>query len=437
MNSKTASAFVSLIVFAVTYANRPAMILTDDAVPQMFIPWMVLRGHGGDFAPVIARYGEPNAPLKPYLTRVGDRVLSIYPYASAWLPLPISLSQFLYLDLAQPGWDRGGDGLLRGLSRVGKTTSAVVVAITAFLLHRLLIAWGFAGWSIPATLVGVLGSNLWMIASQATWQHGPAALCLTASLLALSPSNGDKPGRLRMTVAGLFAALLAAVRVPDALLSLVLAIIAIRLPHRGWFFIFPALVGTALVAWNLSTFGHLLGGQSLLAGQVAATHQVEWWNPYKWAEGILGTLISPNRGLLVFSPWCLTVAVACWACDIDWRARWSALGLGAFWLMVGSYPAWWAGHCFGPRYWTEAMPLFAAPLAWTFRWAWRKSSIVLGALTIACIWSIGVQMIGALYYPSTWNMDPVNVDLAHDRLWDWRDTELWRCLTHPYRPGQP
>jgi hypothetical protein len=42
--------------------------------------------------------------------------------------------------------------------------------------------------------------------------------------------------------------------------------------------------------------------------------------------------------------------------------------------------------------------------------------------------AIAIQVIGACFYPSTWNLEPLNVDLHHERLWDWRDTELSRCL---------
>jgi len=253
MTSRVASVVLGLAVFAVTVGNRPLMVLTNDEVPQAFIPWMTLRGYGMDFAPVIAKYGSPDEPLRPYLTRAGGRVLSIYPYASGWLALPLSAPQFLWMDWKTPGWDEQGGGLLEGLRRVGKRTSAAIIAMTAFLLHRLLIAWGFGGWATAATLATVLGSNLWVVASQATWQHGPAALCLTASLWAMSPADGQRAGEGRLFLAGLFAALLAAVRLPDALLSAVIAIVALRFYRSRTFFIAPVVMGAMVIGWNAIT----------------------------------------------------------------------------------------------------------------------------------------------------------------------------------------
>lgn len=436
MQSRFASAVVGVAVFVVTVGNRPAMILVDDAIPQMFIPWMALRGYGTDFAPVIEKYGDPNEPVRPYLTRSGTRVLSVYPYAAGWLALPLSTPQFLWMDWRSPGWDAEGEGLIDGLSRVAKRTSAAIVALTAVLLHRLLVVWGFGGWAIVATLVTVFGSNLWGVASQATWQHGPAALCLTASLLGLSPSADDKPGIPRLLVAGLFAGLLTAVRLQAFPLSASLAVIAALRFRSKAFFIAPVVIAVVLGAWNIAMFDHLAGAQTRLVARMEETHHASWGDPWKAFEGLAGTLVSPNRGLLIFSPWCLTLVCVAIPRAVDQRAKIMAAGLAVFWIVVGVYPVWWAGHCFGPRYWTEAMPIFAVPLAWTFRWSWRRSAPVFGLLIVASLWSIAVQTIGAVCYPSTWNMDPVNVDFAHERLWDWRDTELSRCLTEgPFRQG--
>ena len=42
--------------------------------------------------------------------------------------------------------------------------------------------------------------------------------------------------------------------------------------------------------------------------------------------------------------------------------------------------------------------------------------------------SIGIQVLGALEYPSGWDEFPQSVDTARERLWDWSDCELSRCV---------
>ena len=111
---------------------------------------------------------------------------------------------------------------------------------------------------------------------------------------------------------------------------------------------------------------------------------------------------------------------------------WLLMALIPYLLLFSKYAVWWGGHCFGPRYWTDVIPLLAVLLAFGLDWAAARSRglFVLFLITIAL--AMGVQMIGAFCYPSSWNLEPVNVDTHHERLWDWRDTELTRCLSESW-----
>jgi len=44
------------------------------------------------------------------------------------------------------------------------------------------------------------------------------------------------------------------------------------------------------------------------------------------------------------------------------------------------------------------------------------------------ICSIFIQVVGAFCYPGGWNSVPVSVDLDHSRVWDWKDTQILRCI---------
>ncbi len=79
------------------------------------------------------------------------------------------------------------------------------------------------------------------------------------------------------------------------------------------------------------------------------------------------------------------------------------------------------------------IPLFAILLAFELDWAVDRSHILTVLFTITIGLGIAVQLIGAHCFPSSWNHEPVNVDYRHDRLWDWRDSELSRCLVETWR----
>src|SRR6185436_3677536 len=117
------------------------------------------------------------------------------------------------------------------------------------------------------------------------------------------------------------------------------------------------IVSTALVPWlafNWRWFGHPLGALPLLEGVNSSLHltgRTFGWNPEAWA----GLLISPNRGILVFSPVVL-VALAGVVPGIRRGARepflWCAAAMGAEYALYACYSVWWGGHTYGPRYLT-------------------------------------------------------------------------------------
>ena len=105
-----------------------------------------------------------------------------------------------------------------------------------------------------------------------------------------------------------------------------------------------------------------------------------------FVDGLLGTLISPNRGLLVFSPW---IAVALLTLVVPAvRRRLSAhslicvliVSLIPYLIILSKYSVWWGGHCFGPRYWTDVIPLFAILFAYGLDWMLARSRVLGGDL---------------------------------------------------------
>jgi len=154
-------------------------------------------------------------------------------------------------------------------------------------------------------------------------------------------------------------------------------------------------------------------------------------------DSALGTLASPSCGLFIYTPWvALDVAATSLVASRLASHRlivWLLLALIPYFLLLSKYAVWWGGHCFGPRYWTDVIPLLAILLAFELDWAVDRSRIltVLHAITIAL--GIAVQLVGAYCFPSSWNYEPVNVDFRHERLWDWRDNELSRCLVKTWK----
>jgi hypothetical protein len=73
----------------------------------------------------------------------------------------------------------------------------------------------------------------------------------------------------------------------------------------------------------------------------------------------------------------------------------------------------------------------SAGLPWFFLRKWRTT---LAAAALA--WSVLVAGTGAFVYPNEqWNSDPAEVDLNHERLWDWHDPQFVRCWRAGWSPS--
>ena len=150
----------------------------------------------------------------------------------------------------------------------------------------------------------------------------------------------------------------------------------------------------------------------------------------------LGTLFSPSRGLLIYSP------VLCFAIlggVVVWRQRrrfplvlrLCTLIVILEWTLASRNHLWWGGHGYGPRMLTEAI-LFAIPLllpAWNFV-ASRSSGLRTGLTVLAiltCGWGLFVEGRGLIFIDVyEWNAHP-NIDEHPERLWDWHD---WQIFSH-------
>jgi hypothetical protein len=424
----------------VAYSINGRDLGSYDTISATLLPLYILRGDGIYFDNSHLGNVRSNVPIPDFLTISHGRVVTLYPIAPALVAVPFFAPQVAVLDYYRPGWDRDRQVAIRESTLMAKRSMAVVVALAGVVLHRLLLLLGVGRAAAPAVLAACLGSDLWAVGSQATWQHGPAALSLIAAIALLHP---QPVGRLRLALAGAFTGLLVACRLMDIVFAAAIVSWLASTDWRRlrWFLPAPVLIGVALLAYNFWFFENILGGQAKLEQYHMRTHSVSGTWSTDLVDGLLGTLMSPNRGLLIFSPW-IAVGLATSVVPAVRRrlAEHSLISvlvasLIPYLIILSKYSVWWGGHCFGPRYWTDVIPLFAILFAFGLDWMLARSRIVLTISAVTVVFSIAVQLIGAFCYPSSWNLQPRNVDIHHERLWDWRDTELSRCMIERFRSG--
>jgi hypothetical protein len=429
---------LGVMLFAIYSANGREFATTDTA-PTTVLPLLILRGEGIYLDSQWSPAQSTNVGLTYSVVRRNSHILSRYPVAPALVVLPLFAPQVAFLDWRHPGWDRDPVDAGNQCKWIAKRSLAILMALGGVILYRYLGAIGLARTAWPSAVAASLGSSIWTTGSQALWQHGPAAFCLVTAMALLYP---EPVSPARLVLSGVFASLLFACRLTDVVFTVVFALWVARTQPRGlrWFLPVPITGALVLLGYNLLFFDSIAGGQAELEALHRQFHGVSGALSGNLLEGAAGTLLSPSRGLLVFSPW-VVVALAS-LCVPDVRSSlaarrlptWLLLAVVPYLIIFSKYSVWWGGHCFGPRYWTDVMPLFAILLGFALDWMLRRARGWLVVAGLSIVYSIAVQSIGAFCYPSTWNQKPANVDLHHERLWDWRDSELRRCLSEGILP---
>jgi hypothetical protein len=426
------------VVLFLAYMANGRMIGGVDTVPAQLLPIALIRGDG----PFLDRFErqvtvDAERHTANFVTRSRGHIVSRYPVAPALLVVPMTWPQVLLLDRIRPGWERIDPD--HYVVILAKTSQAILAALLGVMLFLVLRGVGLGRVAVPTALAAGLGSSLWSVGSQAPWQHGAAALMLTTAVWLLLPRPVS---RGRLVLAGLAAGLLVACRSIDVVFAAAITFWVAWQNRRdlAWFLPAPLLIGIALVGYNLYFFGALEGGQKALEAGHPEMHGVEGTLTGDPLLGGAGTLLSPSRGLLVFTPWIALVVVLLPRVAARIKSHslivWLLAAVVPYGLLLAKYSCWWGGCSFGPRFWTDAIPPLAILLGFVLDWAVERSRPARIGLGAAIAFSVGVQLIGVFYYPSSWNRAPTEVDHDHQRLWDWRDSELTRCLAEGIHPAR-
>ena len=413
--------------------NFRRLYVTSDAVPAQYIALSLVKAHNLDldeYVPLFIRYypddmHQSQGMRLPYTLVAGKgmngvHVVSTRGYGGGLTPYPVYLVAHCVKPLSALEWQR--------LAALGKWTMIFISALSVVMLYLIFTQLEIAeSWKLLLCAAFGLGTTLWTVASRETLQHAPAVLCIVSSLYLLIKSEQEKsyfryaavPATLAIwmrptTIVFFFClALYGLVKRRDEMLLfslMALPFILFLLGLNYYYFLSPF------------TFP-----PSLIEGVVA---QAKTGSPHVWQTpyiiGLAGNLISPSRGLFVFSPFLLFCLL-----NIKYRDQvvpkplmyFLSLTFAALTIFPSIHYDWWGGYSYGNRFLIEALPLLMILLAnqiHTFEKhpVWRYSFY----LTIAL--SLGIHLVGSMYYDYQWNV--INtVDSNPGVIWDWSKSEIW------------
>lgn len=380
-----------------------------------------LHGHWGSLAEFV------NINPSHHSIAIGKDGLpyNLYPVGSIFFSLPF----VMLADLLTPNL-----GVLLQDSSVSMELEAVTVAFwcaiaTAMMYRSAAEMTRSINIGLAAAFIFAFCSPILSTATRALWQHTPVVICILATFSLLHAAE-RRPNLVIWTAIPLAIAFLCRPLTVPFIVAVSIFVAVYHTRRLAPFMLVGASIAILWASYNYMIWDHAL----------PPYYRPNAYSPQSnsWFDRIFGSIISPSRGLLVFSPIFLFslvgVAIKAKARTLD---RFDAVCIvaiiGHVWLIAAS-PMWWAGHSYGPRFMTDVIPLFVylmlpalqaimEPGNGTLRQLGAVSLLFLGAVSFL------ISEKGALTQePYLWNVKPGNIDFVenHGRLWDWSDLQFLR-----------
>jgi hypothetical protein len=407
---------VVFLLYLATNTRAAPGLAAGDAVPTTLLPVSIIREQDFDLDEFL---DHPVAREKSWeeaywLVEAGDRHFSKYPVATAVLVTPLYLVPTIFGLNAQ--------SYIVAYMLLGKTSAAILAACSVVLVYLLLRLVASELAALSLSVVYAFAGSTWTISSQVLWQHPASQLFLAAAIYCLlrTPEAGKSA-----FLGGLFLALAVAARPTNVLVALILvAYVLHRLPYR-----LPFLLGGALIPLMLLVgYNHTTFGCALCTGYGAESYG-GWSTPLP--VGLSGILLSPSKGLLLYSPvflFSVVGIIASWRTPIGgedrtWLFRYLGFAAVGFALLMSKWHAWHGGWSFGPRMLVDSTPLLIALMIPALKWL-KYDRRVVAVLTSLAILSICVQLAGLSMFDQGWYRQQVEAGYEEADFWSVRGSEV-------------
>jgi hypothetical protein len=447
--------FVASLIFIATFwVFRHAPIQqAGDSQYSMLLAESLLRH--GDF--LLDRYHLPESDYR--LQRIGGHVYYSFPPGTSVLSVPLVAVAHARGESAV-GPD--GEYSRKGELRLDAQLSALLMAFfssIAYATARVLLP---VSWSLAVASVSAFGTQVFSTTSRAMWSDtwGIVLVGLAVCMLFRSAARRE---RLNVPWLGTLECAAYFVRPTNALV-VVGTIGYLACTHRKEL---PRLLAT-IAMWAALFFAYSWRHFHKLVPDYFSPGRLTFENA---SSAFWGNLVSPGRGLFVYVPALIAIAILLVK---HWRGlRYKALvGLAMFvfachMVVLSGFGHWWGGHSYGARLTTSLLPWFVL-LGVIATDAMRRSSDAMRRSTnqeglsprrrvwivgpiagLLCIASVIINAIGAFSdETSRWNFAPQDIDQRPARLWCWRRPQFLAPFVEPpgpflelpqggLRPGSP
>jgi hypothetical protein len=336
---------VSLIIFWIAYES-PVNSGSSDAHFSMIVSQSLLENHTfyvEDYKEIIPEQFSIYGGLQ--LREWQGHIYYRYPLGTSLFAAPVvwAVRQFTDKDMLHIPDNHQTQNLIAAFTVVAAFW--LIYGLSRCYLDRLS--------SLIIALVFTLGSTLMSTMGAALWNMNFLVVLELAVLWLIVRYETGKTTRAYSFFLGLllFAAFFTR---PTAAIFISCVLIYLFWKHRSVFWTAALTAGVFLLAFFL--FSWMTYGEILPPYYAAGS----WIDPENMWLALIGILVSPSRGLFVFSAFLLVILAGLiyyfpklkrvglfWVCTV-----WFGLLL----LLVASTRNWWGGYSFGPRLLTDGLP---------------------------------------------------------------------------------
>jgi hypothetical protein len=410
LNRRSLAALALFIVSFVIYLEGFHYAGSGDTQPAELLPVTLLRDGDLDFREFV----KPADALPYWYQERLGRVISIYPILPGLLNVPV------YAAAGALGVDVYAERI--PLSMVSAALiSALSVAFLFLALDRLVLRRSTA---VLLAATYAFGTCVWSVASRGMFQHGPSLLLQSIALWLLARGDGASAAW-----SGLFLGLAVVNRPTNLLVAVPLAAVVLW-KHRRRALAFFALAAVPLLLRAM--YARAYWGSPFSLAQADPFPAVSNFGGNA-ARGLAGLLASPSRGLLVYSPIFIFVALAI---RPAWRSRrrqplFLALLAGALAILVvtSKWTIWWGGHSYGYRLLIEMLPALILLLALAWEDGVRERPARRAAFFACVAWSVFLQAFGARHQPTGFNE---RLDEDPSVLWSLPESDVARAIRRAF-----
>lgn len=392
--------FYSLaLIFLLTQRD----LIGGDSPPTVYLPVAILRWGTLRLDPLIGKvpvlFDLANSPA--YLVEVNGHYYSKYSPFPAMLSVPIYALYMLF-------GPADNYAIYLTLSRLTSVLVSTTTAVVVFYLLRLILSQRRA---LLLALVYALATFTWPMATNtfATQSTGEMFLALAVLMLggiaasgSVAASPGERRPQQRYALAGFFLSLAVASRPQILPAALFLSLYLLQCTWKQWKNLFAYGLAALPVALLLAGYNTWAFGAPWRTGY---QNEASFGWSYPLWKGLLGILVSPSHGLLMYSPVMLLAFLGGWAL---WQktgrelplSRWGrtlALICLTQLLMMSNWYIWGGGNAYNQRMLHEVAPLIIVLVGYTW-YAFAQKKIFILALAFSATWGIWMNLARAALY---------------------------------------